>query len=294
MTSDFDRTLIIGRVFVTETRHPDGHSSRAASGAALETALGLARLSGAVELLTNIAPDRDGMQIVYTAIGNDVTIRPVSFTAEKTPRLVVDEGCISDVKHSGSLWETPTLRQLASSEHLHIATLSALTGPESQPVWEFVKRAHRLAHRVTFDVGLDDDSDCSNAELVDAFEAAAALSSLLHVRREVLNTLYPDLDFFSAVDHVVSCGAKLVVVTDSSADLLVQAGRKRVHGRRSAALMPDSHTRGRAMASMISSSKFFDETKPRKRDLAELRDQFWNALGMQNAERMHAQVALST
>jgi sugar/nucleoside kinase (ribokinase family) len=295
MTSDdLGRTLVIGLAVVSVTRHSNGDISRMAGGDALETAIGLRRLGESVELLTCISPDSNGMAIVYRSIDCGVEITPASFVTEQSSASDIFE---FDNSPSASTHgpESPVwrLRALGPGENLHVTTLSGLAAPGSQPLVELMQTARYVGRRVTFDAAIDDASIPDRTDLADALETAAAASTFLHVTEAALRRIYPEWEIGAAVDHLADCGADVVAVTSGAADILLQAGRKRVQARPSSTLAWDATARGCALASLIRSASTVDSSRPRKRDLVVLRDRYWSALSLEGETWPHPGVALA-
>lgn len=105
--------------------------------------------------------------------------------------------------------------------------LGAITTDNRSKLLSLLGVALDQGRQITFDaVSLEGPASvCGRQGRVEVFETMAALSSLVHVARSTLATIYPDVRLGEAIDLDIGLGAKVVTVTP--AHWLTKASRAR-------------------------------------------------------------------
>ncbi|MCJ1702107.1 hypothetical protein MT356_20545 [Rathayibacter festucae] len=255
------RTLVIGASIVITDTQPDGADRRRAGGAALETAIGLTRLGHDVEFLTNIAPDDDGMLIVYRALDHNVRIRPASFTAERTPTAGAHD---ADVAASTRGWVMPALRALAPEEHLHIASLSTLLSPDAHRLLSLMDAARRRGSRVSLDATPDEVAEGDKAQLLTNLVAAVDAATLVHITPATLTSFYPAESTAAALTRMRDRKQLRSVGKTRATTLVLSSHDEWAHTMQHRRL-DAAAARGRVVATLIHASGLSTTATPRKR-----------------------------
>lgn len=169
------------------------------------------RLRVATELLTRIAPDDDGMTVLYRLIDAGVTLAPGSFLARRT---AVARSSAEGRHEIDLTWSLPDSIDLVRVPALvHTGSCGAFLAPGADRVLELVTRAHGTGAMVSISAGVE------RAVLEDAratrerFEWVAAHATVVTLSARDSAWLYPGSDAHDVVDRLLGLGASIVALT---------------------------------------------------------------------------------
>jgi fructokinase len=213
--ADSPRALVVGEALVDVLRQPGEEERRDAGGGPSNVALGLGRLRVATDLLTHIAPDDDGMIVLYSLIDAGVSLIPGSFSAPRTPTAVATLDSRGHPTYTFDItWSLPSsVDFIRIPELLHVGSYAAFVGPGADRVRDLAARAHREGALVSFDPNIRPALLGGQPEVLERFEELASLSTLVKLSDEDARWLYPRLDAEEVIERVAGLGARLVALT---------------------------------------------------------------------------------
>jgi fructokinase len=224
------RVLVVGEALVDVVRHSEQVDElRIPGGGPANVARGLGRLDVPTRLLTHIAPDDDGMAVLYELLGSGVNLVPGSFAAAKTPtaEATIDASGRATYRFDVS-WALPPVEDVHIPEALHIGSYGAFVAPGADHVRDLAIRADREGARVSFDPNIRPGLLGEHASVVARFEELAGHASILKLSDEDAEWLYPDCDVDDVIKRLEQLGAPLIALTRGAEGSILAARSERV------------------------------------------------------------------
>jgi fructokinase len=211
---DSPRVLVVGEAVVDVLNQPGVDQKRLGGGGPSNVALGLGRLRVPTDLLTHIAPDDDGMILLYRLIDAGVSLVPGSFSALRTPTAeatVDDSG--QPIYRFDITWSLPAVDFIRIPDLLHVGSYSAFMEPGADRIRDLALRARQEGAMVSFDPNIRPALLEDHANALARFEEIASVSTLVKLSDEDARWLYPTLEVSDVIDRLTEFGVKLMAVT---------------------------------------------------------------------------------
>jgi fructokinase len=213
--------LVIGESLVDLVMPENGAIEAVVGGGPLNTARALARLGGDVRLCSTVSTDRFGNEIMSALMADGVGTDLVERCVEPTTLAVAELSSVGSAEYrfyidgtSAPMLTRSTLDTAPS--WVFSGGLGLVLEPLATRVTEIIESLP-AATNVMLDVNARPrviDNPDRHRILV---ERLVERCSVVKVSDEDLAHLYPDVGVDVAIDHLLQCGARLVVVTAGSA-----------------------------------------------------------------------------
>lgn len=224
------RALVVGEALV-DVVHQVGQSDelRIPGGGPANVARGLGRLGVPTRLLTHIAPDDDGMAVLYELLGSGVNLVPGSFSADRTPiaEATIDTSGRATYRFDVS-WALPSIDEVHIPEALHVGSYGAFVATGSDQVLELAARANRKGAMVSFDPNIRPRLLGERADVLARFEELAGFASIVKLSDEDAEWLYPESDAEDVIRRLEHLGVRLVALTLGARGSIVAAQSERI------------------------------------------------------------------
>jgi fructokinase len=223
--------LVVGEALVDVVEAPDGSVVDRPGGSAANAAVALSRLQRPVLLATSYGPDEHGrllsdhLAVSEVVLATDPHVVPRTSVARA--RIGADGGASYDFDVEWRLGPVG----VTDVQVLHVSSLAPLLDPGAEAVAELVDRLAPTT-TVTYDLNIRPAITGTGADVLARVDVLAARADLVKASDEDLAALWPELDEDRAVEHLISVGARNVVVTGGAGGARWTWGRRtsdRVH-----------------------------------------------------------------
>ncbi|MBD7919136.1 carbohydrate kinase [Cellulomonas sp. Sa3CUA2] len=210
--------LVVGESVADVISPRGGRPTTHPGGSPANVAYGLARLGEAVELLTELGDDEDGMllrtHLERAGVGVRVG-RPDP--ARRTPRATAVLDGTGAARYEFDIeWALDPAAPAPRCRHLHTGSLAVLLEPGASTVRQVVDEA-RVEATVSLDPNIRPALSGSPPEARARVERLAAVADIVKASDEDLQWLYPGDTLDAAAGRLLRCGPALVVVTRGAA-----------------------------------------------------------------------------
>ncbi|MCS5721490.1 carbohydrate kinase [Herbiconiux sp. CPCC 203407] len=209
--------LVVGEALIDAVRTPDGAEVHSIGGSPLNVAVGLSRLGSEVELLTHIGSDENGRTITAVLEAEGVTLSTSSTTDGATSvasATIAGDGqpryrfeVAWDVKVPGAI----------IADAVHLGSYAAFLAPGDNAVREVAHAARDAGRLVTLDPNIRSALLPERSQVVLRFFELLKLTDVVKLSDEDAQYLFPAMSLNDVLDHLLSCGPRLAIVTRGSA-----------------------------------------------------------------------------
>jgi fructokinase len=211
------QVLVVGEALIDAVRGRDGSEVHSIGGSPLNVAIGLSRLGMEVELLTHIGSDRNGRTITAALEAEGVTLSPTSTangaTSIATATLADDGQARYDFEVS---WDVDA-GGVGSADAVHVGSYAAFLAPGDDAVLEVARAARDAGRLVALDPNIRPALLPERSQVVLRFFELLKLADVVKLSDEDAQYLFPAMSLSDVLDHLLSCGPRLAVVTKGSA-----------------------------------------------------------------------------
>ena len=207
------RILVIGEALMDIVTEPDGAETEHVGGSPANVAMGLARLGHPVRLATTLGPDARGERIRAHLRQHGVRPTKRSSTADATSTARVTFDKKRNAAYEFDIrWDLAPVRVGRRVGHLHVGSLATALEPGASRARAAIAE-HRDRVTVSYDPNIRPGIMGELSRIRPGVEDLVALSDVVKASSDDVGLLYPDLDLPEVIEHWLSLGAPLVVLT---------------------------------------------------------------------------------
>lgn len=229
-TSVAPLAYVVGEALIDIVVRPGSHE-KFVGGSPINVACGLARLSIATSLRTQIGDDEHGRLIRDHLAAEGVMLDPASISAARTStalaRIQPDGHAeyIFDVAWGAGRFEPPP-----GVTFVHTGSIAAALAPGAADiVGLFARAAPGVVH--SFDPNIRPGVLRSKTEVLASTQAIATFSHIVKMSDEDAAWLHPSAELETVIDHYLALGASIVAITRGADGCLLASGSARVSHR---------------------------------------------------------------
>ncbi|SMH32378.1 fructokinase [Rathayibacter oskolensis] len=219
------RVLVIGEALIDIVER-DGASTEHVGGSPANVALTLARLGRTATLVTDLADDGRGRQIVEHLGASGVVVLHGDAERTSTARAVLQED--GSAEYDFDLSWNPPAADPASADHVHTGSIAIYLEPGGAAVLELLE-ALPAGVTASVDANIRPALVGGHREALARFERVAAACEIVKLSDEDAEWLYPTMQLDEVLTRLLSLGAQLAVVTRGGDGLLLASSVARAN-----------------------------------------------------------------
>lgn len=259
--------LVIGEALIDIVSSVGSPDRYAPGGAPANVALGLGRLGGDVELLTDVGDDFHGGFLLAHLRESKVRVhaRPTGSTSTARALLSAD----GSAEYEFSLRWAPDASLVDSGDWatIHVGSIAAFLSPGAAAVDSLLQRGRDSSALLSFDPNIRPSIIGDHERALARFESLASRVDVVKLSDVDADWLYPGQSADAQMDQILRLGAQLVALTCGSEGSILSTTSARV--RAPAGTVKVRDTIGAGDSYMTSLMHDLQGTRPRLEDMNE-------------------------
>ncbi|WP_017934508.1 PfkB family carbohydrate kinase [Nocardioides sp. Iso805N] len=207
--------LVVGEALVDIVTDLDGTTTPHAGGSAANVAVALARLGRPVRFATAFADDAHGRLLAEHLAADGVRLEGDPRILRRTSTAHATLGRDGSASYVFELEWRLGVVGLGRPRVLHVCSLGVVLAPGADDVLALLERVPPET-LVSYDINVRPSITGTGTGLIDAVERVARHADLVKASDEDLAVLYPQHDVEQAAHHLLTLGARAVVVTEGA------------------------------------------------------------------------------
>lgn len=207
------KTLTIGEALVDIVHAADGTTTEYPGGSPMNVAVALGRLGHESHLLACIGDDARGRAIQKHVEASHVILTPHCITDVPTSTALAELDDTGAATYTFDLaWDPDPTGLPDDVDVVHTSSIGAVLDPGAATVLTAIERL-REHSLISYDPNARPDIMGAPELMLGKAEALMRNADLVKSSDEDLGWFYPDLSLDQALDHILSLGPKLVIIT---------------------------------------------------------------------------------
>lgn len=209
--------LVVGEALIDIVHPAEGHPVRAVGGSPLNVAVGLSRLGVSTSILTDIGEDADGDVIAARLAEEGVGLRPGSRRAGPTSTAIARLDGTGQARYSFDVRWSPSGDGQPRLDAVHVGSYAAFLAPGDDVVLQQALAAKQAGRLLTFDPNIRPALLPARGQVELRFLELVGCADVVKLSKEDAEHLFPGSTRDDVLDHLLSCGPRLVVMTAGAA-----------------------------------------------------------------------------